>query len=135
VYVLTFLSKVSSDNLNVQIAGFIFFSFFRCFLFSVSFSILPIFLDSKVVGKAAGILYFSGGIVNFLNIPMKDLAIKHYDGDFFVPNLVYTVMVIPCIAAAWGIGRAMKREEAAKEARMHDKLQAAHAGTLVKSND
>jgi hypothetical protein len=49
---------------------------------------------------------------------MKDLAVKHYDGDFFVSNLVYTVMVIPCIAAAYGIGQAMKREKAAKEMRI-----------------
>jgi hypothetical protein len=43
-------------------------------------------------------------------------------------------MVIPCIAAAWGIGQAMTREKAAKEARIRDKLQAAHAGSLVKSD-
>jgi hypothetical protein len=128
------LSKVSSDNLNVQIAGFIFFSFYRCFLFSVTFGFLPTFLHQKVIGKAAGILYFSGGIANFLNIPMKDLAVKHLDGDFFIPNLVYTTLVIPCIAATWGIGQAMKREKAAKEAKLCDKLEAAYAGTLVKND-
>ena len=128
------LSQISSDNLNVQILGFIFFSFYRCFLFSVTFGFLPTFLDQKVIGKAGGILFFSGGIANFLNIPMKDLAVKHMDGDFFIPNLVYTILLIPCIAAAWGIGRAIKREKAAKEAKIRDKLEAMYGGTLVKND-
>jgi hypothetical protein len=98
----TWYPQVSSDSLKVQVVGFVFFSFYRCFLFAVTMSILPTFLDQKVVGKATGFLYFFGGITSFLNIGMKDLAVKHLDGDFFVPNLVYTIMVLPCIAAAWG---------------------------------
>jgi hypothetical protein len=128
------LSQVSSDDLNVQIAGFIFFSFYRCFLFSVTFSFLPTFLGEKVVGKGMGIMFLSGGIVNFINIPMKDLAVKHLDGDFFIPNLVYTIMFIPWVALSFGIGQAMKREKAAKEAKTRDKLQVTYAGTLVKND-
>jgi hypothetical protein len=100
----------------------------------VTFGILPTFLDQKVIGKAAGILYFSGGITNFLNIPMKDLAVKHLDGDFFVPNLVYTILLLPCIAAAWGIGQAIEREKAAKEVEIRDKLEATYDSTLVKND-
>jgi hypothetical protein len=100
----------------------------------VTFGILPTFLDQKVIGKAAGILYFSGGIANFLNIPMKDLAVKHLDGDFFVPNLVYTILLLPCIAAAWGIGQAIKREKTAKEAKIRDKLEATYGSSLIKNN-
>ncbi len=100
----------------------------------MTFGFLPTFLDQKVIGKAAGILYCSGGITNFLNIPMKDLAVKQMDGDFFVPNLVYTILLLPCIAAAWGIGRAIKQEKAAKEARTFDKLGATYRGTLVKND-
>jgi hypothetical protein len=128
------LSQVSSDSLNVQVAGFVLFSFFRCFLFSVTFSMLPAFLDQKVIGKATGFLYFFGGIISFLNIPMKDLAVEHLDGDFFAPNLVYTILVLPCIAAAWGIGQTMKREKAAKDARILKKLQGLNAGALA-TND
>lgn len=87
----------------------------------MTFGILPTFLDKKVIGKAAGILYFCGGITNALNIPMKDLAIQHMDGDFFIPNLIYTILIIPGIAVAWGIGRAIEREKAAKEAKIRDK--------------
>jgi hypothetical protein len=76
---------------------------------------MPTILHQKVVGKATGIMIFASGIVFFLNFPMKDLAVKHLDGDFFVPNLVYMVLVLPCIPAAWGIGRTAKRENAAKQ--------------------
>jgi hypothetical protein len=131
---LLILSKITSNNLNVQILGFIFFSFYRCFLFSVTFGILPTFLDQKVIGKAAGILYFAGGITNFLNIPLKDLAVKDLDGDFFVPNLVYTILLFPCIAAAWCIGQAIQREKAAKEVKIRDKLEATYGSTLVKND-
>jgi hypothetical protein len=123
----TWYPQVSSDSLKVQVVGFVFFSFYRCFLFAVTMSILPTFFDQKVVGKATGFLYFFGGITSFLNIGMKDLAVKHLDGDFFVPNLVYTIMVLPCIAAAWGIGLAMKREKAAKDVR-------SNAGALIKKD-
>jgi hypothetical protein len=53
----------------------------------------------KVTGKATGILFFVGGMMNFLNIPMKDLAVKQMDGDFFVPLIC--ILWPPCIAAAW----------------------------------
>jgi hypothetical protein len=100
----------------------------------VTFGILPTFLDQKVIGKATGILFFAGGIANFLNIPMKDLAVKHLDGDFFIPNLIYTILVVPCIVAAWGIGQAIKREDAAKEVKIRDKLEAMYGSTLVKND-
>jgi uncharacterized membrane-anchored protein YitT (DUF2179 family) len=103
-------------------------------LFSVTFGFLPTFLDQKVTGKATGILFFVGGMMNFLNIPMKDLAVKQMDGDFFVPNLIYTILLLPCIAAAWGIGQAIEREKAAKEAKIRDKLEATYGGTLVKND-
>jgi hypothetical protein len=95
------LIRTSSDNLNVQILGFIFFSFFRCFLYGVTFSFLPTILAPNVTGKASGLLFFTAGVTAFLNIPLANLAVETYDGNFFVPNLVYTILVVPCIAAAW----------------------------------
>jgi len=44
--------RVASDNLNVQILGFVFFSFYRCFLFGVSLSFPPTILASNMNGKA-----------------------------------------------------------------------------------
>lgn len=108
--------KVSSDNLNVQVIGFVVFSFFRCFLFTISFSFLPTFLGTKVVGKSAGILSCIQGLFSFINIPLASLAVNQLDGNFFVPNLFYTLATLPCIYAAWIIGEGIKKEEQAKKA-------------------
>jgi hypothetical protein len=95
------LIRTTSDNLHVQIIGFIFFSFFRCFLFGVTFSFLPTMFASNVNGKATGLLYMITGLTAFLNIPFVNLAVQTYDGDFFIPNLIYTILVVPCMVAAW----------------------------------
>jgi len=103
--------KVLSTNLNVQIVGFILFSFYRCFLFSVTFGFLPILLAESVVGKAAGIMYAIAAVASFLNIPLANLAVQQFDGNFLVPNLVMMILILPCFLAAWGLGRYMKREK------------------------
>jgi hypothetical protein len=51
------------------------------FLFSVTFGLLPTFLDQKVIVKAAGILYLSGGIASFHSHPNEGLGCQT-DGDF-----------------------------------------------------
>jgi hypothetical protein len=105
--------QVSTENLNVQILGFVVFSFFRCFLFAVSFSFLPTFLGGKVIGKAAGLLVSLGGIVLFLNIPLANAAVNQLNGNFFWPNLFYTLIVIPNIFVVCFIGRCINREQEA----------------------
>lgn len=70
-----------------------------------------------------GIMFFFTGVMVFVNFPMKDLAVKHLDGNFFVPNLVYMALVLPCILAAWGIGRTVKREHAAKQLSIREKFE------------
>ena len=107
--------QVSCDKLNgVQIFGFVVFSFYRCFLFSIVFSYIPTLLGPNVVGKGVGALHLAGGAFSFLNIPISNLVVKHLGGNFFVPNLFYTILVIPCSVAAWIIGRSIQREEVAK---------------------
>jgi MFS family permease len=125
--------KVSSDNLNVQIFGFILFSFFRCFLYSVSLSMLPTFLGNKVVGKATGLMFSISGLTAFLNIPLKNLAVKELDGDFLIPNLVYTALVFPCVIAAWGLGKTIKRNDTAKAAKLQKRLKSV-TSTLVEED-
>ena len=113
VLALTFsVIKVSSTNLNVQVLGFVVFSFFRCFFFGITFSFLPTFLSPTTLGKAIGIMYSLGAILSFINILLANLAVKRFEGDFFVPNLVYTVLVLPCIILAWDIGRFIKTQTA-----------------------
>jgi len=102
--------KVTSTNLPVQAVGFVIFAFFRCFLFSIVLSYLPVLLSEKVVGKASGILYACGSILGFLNIPLANLAVKRLDGNFFVPNMVWTAMIVPCTIAACLLGQCMDQE-------------------------
>lgn len=106
---------VASENLNVQVLGFVFASLFRCFMYTISLGILPTFLGFNVVGKASGIMPCIAGLLSLVNIPMANWAVNDLDGNFFYPNLIYTILVIPCIYAAWVIGRGIKREDAAKE--------------------
>lgn len=103
--------RVSSTNLKVQVLGFIFFSFFRSFLFGVFFSFLPTLISGNVVGKATGAMFFITGVTAFINIPLTTLAIETFGGDFFVPNLIYLCLVLPCIAATVYIGRVVETEK------------------------
>ena len=108
------LIRLLSDNLNVQIIGFIFFSFFRCFLYGVSLSFLPTFLSDKVVGKATGIIYALTGGTAFLNIPLVNFAVESQGGDFRIPTLLYTFLLVPCFVANFWIGRCIKQEARAR---------------------
>jgi hypothetical protein len=103
--------QVSSTNLNVQVVGFVVSSFYRSFLFAVVFSFLPTFLGRAVVGKANGLLAVSAGLANFINIPLGNAAINQWDGNFFIPNLLYTVLVIPFGYAVYVIGKGIRLEE------------------------
>lgn len=97
--------QVSSMNLNVQVFGFIIFSIYRCFVFSVCFGFLPTYMGSVAVGRGAGLLTFSQGIGCLVNIPLTAVSINVLDGDFFWSNLAYTLLFIPCVAISWVIGK------------------------------
>lgn len=108
------LIRLFSDDLSVQVLGFVIFSFFRSFLFGICLSYLPTLLAPHVVGIGSGVLFFISGISAFLNVPLSTYAIETQNGDFFLPNLLYTLLIIPCIAVAWALGRAIKREDEVK---------------------
>jgi hypothetical protein len=122
------LVRAFSDNLSVQVLGFILFSFFRCFMFGVTFSFLPTLVSPELLGKVCSMLYMVSGIVSVLNIPLAKIAVETFDGDFFIPNVIYTGLLIPCALAAWGIGRGIRREERAKKLTMHARLRKSHGG-------
>jgi MFS family permease len=124
------LVRTFSDNLNVQVLGFILFSFFRCFLFGVTFSFLPTLVSPKLLGKVCSMLGMLGGIVSVLNIPLAKIAIETFDGDFFIPNVIYTGLLIPCVLAAWGISRGIRQEERAKKLTTHARLRKSYVGEL-----
>jgi MFS family permease len=127
------LVRAFSDNLNVQVLGFILFSFFRCFLFGVTFSFLPTLVSPELLGKVCSMLYMVAGIVSVLNIPLAKIAIETFDGDFFIPNVIYAGLLIPCALATWGIGRGIRREERAKKLTMHARLRQSYVRELQKT--
>jgi hypothetical protein len=127
------LIRLLSDNLNVQIIGFVLFSFYRSFLYGVVFSYIPTLLAQNVVGKAAGILYAVGGLSSFFNIPLSTLAIRR--GDFFIPNLIYTVLILPCFAAALGLRHFIKLERSALQGKKEDSLRQSLGGVLLYHHD
>ena len=93
--------QISSDNLNVQIIGFVVFSIYRSFMFGVIFPFLGVLLQPQVLGKANGLMHVSSGIMVLINIPLGDAAIAHWGGSFFIPNLIYTITIAPFVYAAW----------------------------------
>ena len=105
----------STDNLNVQVLGFLIFSFFRCFFFTVSFSFVPTFLGQSVVGRGSGILMFWFGLLSFVNIGLSNWAVNGLGGNFFWPNLILTLAVVPCIVLAWLMGKCIRQEQQVKE--------------------
>lgn len=106
--------KVASTDLNVQIVGFVIFSFFRCFLFAVTFSCLATFTSSHATGRAVGIMYVVSGAASFVNIGFANLAVERMDGDFFVPNMVFVVLTFPMIYIVNMIGKALDRDDCSK---------------------
>jgi hypothetical protein len=70
------------------------------------------------------------GVVNAIQIPLARLAVEQLDGNFFVPNLVMTILVLPCIVAAWGLGRAIRRENKGKQ-----RLRESFGGALIPANE
>ena len=99
------LIKVVSSNLNVQIVAFVIYSFYRSFLFGVCFSYLPTIIDGKVAGIAAGIMSFSGGLLNLFQMPLVNVAVKQNSGDFLIPNIIYLILIVPTIMIAYQIGQ------------------------------
>ena len=108
--------QVSSTNLSVQIVGFVFYSFYRCFLFSVTFSALAAFIRGDVLGKACGIFILSGGLSGLaLNIPLANIAMNVLGGNLFIPNLIYLLGCLPCTVLCYQVGRGFAKETMKKK--------------------
>lgn len=105
------LTKVVSDDLNVQIIGFVFFSLYRGFLFGVTFSFLPHVVSGPVIGRAAGIMNMISGAAFFLTIPLARMAISNNDGDFLCPISCtpYSTAPVSWLLRAWACMSKRKR--------------------------
>lgn len=101
--------KVWIPSLDVQIVGFVVFTFFRCFLYSVGLSCAASFIGPTAIGKATGTLYVLAGVTSFFNIGLAHWAMEQ--GDFFLPNLVYLAGSIPMIYLTYDLGRTLKKDQ------------------------
>jgi len=106
--------QVSSNNLNVQVFGFVVFSFYRCFVFAINFGFLPTYLGIAAVGRGAGLLTLCQGIMCATSIPLANLAINHLGGNFFWPNLIEMIVLVPLFAVVGIIGQDAQRNNFAK---------------------
>jgi hypothetical protein len=102
--------KVASTNLNVQIIGFVLFSFYRSFLFGISFSFLPSLIAGPVVGRAAGIMVASAGLLGLLLIPLIQLVVSDESIDFFIPNMIILALCVPTTISICILGRFISLE-------------------------
>lgn len=98
------LIQVCSNDLNIQIIGFVAFTFFRCFLYSVAFSFMASFLRPNASGLGAGFMNLAGGVCIICNIPMANAAVLYLD-SFFLPNLIYTIGIAPLFFTAHLMGK------------------------------
>jgi hypothetical protein len=73
--------RLSSDNLNVQILGFVVFSFYRCFIFATVFSFLPIFLGGAAIGRGACMLNFWSALFSLVNIGLATWLVHELEAS------------------------------------------------------
>jgi hypothetical protein len=106
--------KVVTKSLNAQIAGFVVFTFFRCFLYSVGLSCVATFIGPTAIGKATGTLYVIAGLASFANIGLANVAVNV---GFFIPNMVFLVGEIPLLYLTYEMGKALEKDKLALEAR------------------
>ena len=54
-------------------------------------------------------------MISFVNMPIMDWAVAGLGGDFFWPNFLYTIAMIPCVLMSWQMGRLERRESVAEK--------------------
>jgi hypothetical protein len=83
------------------------------------------------MGKGTGIFTFFG-ILSSINAPIASVVIDQLDGNFFIPNLMYTLLSIPCIILAYCIERKMKPDHAAHNE--IQRLRQSRGGVMLRHN-
>jgi hypothetical protein len=104
------IKVIPGANLNVQIVGFVVFSFFRCFLFCVTLSAMPTFIAGNTVARATSVIYVVSSLATLVHIPLVNLAVNSQGGNFFIPNLFFLFLTIPGAVFAWLLGKAICRD-------------------------
>ena len=50
-------------------------------------------------------------VFKFINLPLANWAVTKFDGNFFWPNFIYTVGLLPCFVLSWKMGKISKKEK------------------------
>ena len=53
------------------------------------------------------------GVTSLVNIPLSSWAVNRLDGNFFLPNLLYTILLMPFFYVAWLMGAGIMVEKRA----------------------
>jgi MFS family permease len=124
--------QVCSSNLNVQAFGFAVYSFYRCFTFTVSYSFLPTFLSGDVVGRGCGMMSFYSAIFSLTNMGLSAWSINGLNSSFFVPNLIYLLVMLPVFCVTRVIGKCLEQERQAAQ-RIHPEIldRSKHASVML----
>lgn len=85
--------------LEVQLVTFLFFSFFRAFLFSVMAYFSVHRFGPINSGKLYGLTISVSGFFNFINYPMVLVVNKYWGGDYFYYNLIQFMLFVPLLMA------------------------------------
>ena len=108
--------KISSNNLNVQIAAFVVFSFYRSFFFGITFGFLPTLIGNEAIGRAAAFMNFALGIMGIPGIFLVPVVVEN--NSFFVASLFFLTLTILCIILIQLLGKCIRIENEAKEKKL-----------------
>jgi hypothetical protein len=98
------LVLTGTENLNVQVLGFVLFSVYRCMAYAILLNYLEVIAKKHVLGKLTGVISVVPAVTNLINIPLSAWALGPLRGDFFWPNFLYTVVTLLCVIGVVYLG-------------------------------
>ena len=88
---------IGTSNLNLQVVGFVIFAIYRCIAYAILLSYLEVTAKKHVLGKLTGLISVIPALSNLMNIPISNWALGRLHGDFFWPNVAYTMATMLCV--------------------------------------
>mmetsp|Transcript_33741 Transcript_33741/g.70936 ORF Transcript_33741/g.70936 Transcript_33741/m.70936 type:complete len:154 (+) Transcript_33741:489-950(+) len=57
----------------------------------------------------------TSAVLKFINLPLANWAVTKLDGNFFWPNFIYMIGMLPCLAMAWRMERISRQDNVAEK--------------------